>query len=37
MIKSCTQHLEGFLDEWNNTLKREWGSIQDGDVVGMWM
>jgi hypothetical protein len=37
MIKSCTQDLEGFSNEWNNTLMREWGSIQGGDVVGMWM
>jgi hypothetical protein len=35
MIKSCTKDLEGSLDKWNSTLKREWGSIRDGDVVGM--
>jgi hypothetical protein len=33
MIKSCTEDLKGILDERNNTLKREWRSIE---MVMLW-
>jgi hypothetical protein len=33
MIKSCTQDLEGSLDEWNNTLKENGGLFE---VVMLW-